>query len=178
MLRRMLNPLFPRFSIPSFLLPFFLFFSNRPPYLSEGTESSSKLHADHRARFDFNGCHHEYHLEMLIPIIRPTIVSGNGLDWVQGTPIPLIRYVSRRKFRTNGRGRMLCPASRIAFFNRMSLCESTSAKIHPSIGLQYFSSFLINVFQRNFSTFLWNVSNVFLSSVSFIFVENRCVQVS
>lgn len=169
MLRRMLNPLFPRFSIPSFLLPFFLFFSNRPPYLSEGTESSSKLHADHRARFDFNGCHHEYHLEMLIPIIRPTIVSGNGLDWVQGTPIPLIRYVSRRKFRTNGRGRMLCPVSRIAFFNRMSLCESTSAKIHPSIGLQYFSSFLIN---------LWNVSNVFLSSVSFIFVENRCVQVS
>lgn len=64
----------------------------------------------------------------------------------------------RRKFRTNGRGRMLCPVSRIAFFNRMSLCESTSAKIHPSIGLQYFSSFLIN---------LWNVSNVFLFSVSF-----------
>lgn len=164
MLRRMLNPLFPRFSIPSFLLPFFLFFSNRPPYLSEGTESSSKLHADHRARFDFNGCHHEYHLEMLIPIIRPTIVSGKGLDWVQRTPIPLIRYVSDESFEQTGGGGCFVQSRGLPF-----LIECRSAKIHPSIGLQYFSSFLIN---------LWNVSNVFLSSVSFIFVENRCVQVS
>lgn len=53
-------------------------------------------HADHRTRFDFNWCQPRIsQLEMLIPIIRPTIVSGNGLDWVEGTPIPLIRQPTK-----------------------------------------------------------------------------------
>lgn len=167
MLRRMLNPLFPRFSIPSFLLPFFLFFSNRPPYLSEGTESSSKLHADHRARFDFNGCHHEYHLEMLIPIIRPTIVSGKGLDWVQRTPIPLIRYVSDESFEQTGGGGCFVQSRGLPF-----LIECRSANphlrrsIHPSV---------CNIFHR-----FWLTCETFRTFfyLQLVFVENRCVQVS
>lgn len=103
-MQRMLNPLFPRFSL-SFWIP--LFFStsssNRAPYLSAGTESSSKLHANRTIGTDFNGSQPairpQIPLEMLIPIIRPTIVSGTGLNGVEGTPIPLICYISRRKFK-------------------------------------------------------------------------------
>lgn len=148
-MQRMLNPLFPRFSTslsllnPLFsppLLPFFLdlpfesaaifigrnriFFQTPPP-----PESS----------YDFNGCQptirSQIPLEMLIPIIRPTIVSGTGLNGVEGTPIPLICYISRRKFRTKVEGEKERERK-----DRLFLIECRSGYICGDLSvLQYFS---------------------------------------
>lgn len=63
------------------------------------------------SNYDFNGCQPtirpQIPLEMLIPIIRPTIVSGTGLNGVEGTPIPLIYYINRRNFRTKMEGEII-----------------------------------------------------------------------
>lgn len=107
----MLNPLFPLSISPPLLLPFFLELPFESAAIFIGGNRIFLQTPPTRESYDFNGCQPtirpQIPLEMLIPIIRPTIVSGTGLNGVEGTPIPLIYYINQRNFRTKMEGEII-----------------------------------------------------------------------
>lgn len=112
-MQRMLNPLFPLSISPPLLLPFFLElpFESAAIFIGGNRIFLQTPPTRESSNYDFNGCQPtirpQIPLEMLIPIIRPTIVSGTGLNGVEGTPIPLIYYINRRNFRTKMEGEII-----------------------------------------------------------------------